>query len=485
MEIRDFWGRVVPIHPITFFAFLLRTMWRDRQNSRRTFDAYRDRSLRTLLHYARQNVPFQTERLANIDMRKICLQQIPPTTKTAMMESFNRTISNAVVTLDEVLATDHGHRLELPILHGKYIAVKSSGTSGKPAWMVSGLRDWAIVRGATLGRLARNWLTPGRLVTSMIRPLRTATLAAEHSHSMTWQSSRSAELWARPFVKVRFFPVVNSVERIVDSLNEYRPEYLHAYPTAAEMLARYRLDGGKFTFEPDLITVGSEALTDMARQAIRQAFPKTQLVDHYGMSECLPLSTECSRGRKHINTDYAILEPVDAQDQPVAPGELSDHVLVTNLVNHVQPVIRYRVDDSIRVSDEPCPCGSVLPTVEVVSRKGSQIHLRSNQGRWQMLSPPVVVDTMLRAVGVAQFQVIHVRQNELDVKVIPMKGFAPLEVVASVGRQFANVLERLECGHTVTVAVGVVDGFLRTEGGEKLLQTISLVAAPTTVQRAA
>lgn len=475
----------MPLHSITFFGFTFRAILRDRLNSPRIIEAYRDQSLKSLIRRARQTVPFQRERLAKINLKDIQLEDIPPTTKSAMMESFDETISNGVVTFDEVVATDHGHRMELPIIRGKYIAVKSSGTSGKPAWMVSGLRDWAILRGATLGRLARNWLTPGRVAMSLFRPMRTATLAAEHSHSMTWQASRSAEQWARPFVKVRFFPVVNAVEKIVEGLNEYRPEYLHAYPTAAEMLARYRLDGGKFTFEPELLSVGSEALTDMARQAIREAFPKTQLVDHYGMSECLPLSTECHFGRKHINTDYAILEPVDADGRPTPDGELSDHVLITNLVNHVQPVIRYRVDDSVRVSHERCPCGSVFPTVEVFSRKGSQIHLRSDRNSWQMLSPPIVVDTMLRAIGVAQFQVIHVRQNELEVKFIPLKGFDSREVTDSIGKQFDNVLGRLGCANSVTVSVEHVDCFQRTEVGGKLLQTVSLVAPPTPAQRAA
>jgi phenylacetate-CoA ligase len=475
----------MPLHSITFFGFTFRSILRDRLNSPRVIDAYRDQSLKVLLSRARQNVPFQRDRLARIDLRAIQLEEIPPTTKTAMMESFDETISRGVVTLDDVLATDHGHQMKLPIIHGKYLAVKSSGTSGKPAWMVIGLRDWAILRGATLGRLARNWLTPGRAAMSLFRPIRSATLAAEHSHSMTWQSSRSVEQWARPFVKVRFFPVVNSVERIAEGLNEYQPEYLHAYPTAAEMLARYRLDGGHVTFDPELLSVGSEALTDMARQAIREAFPKTQLVDHYGMSECLPLSTECQMGRKHINTDYAILEPVNADGLPTPDGELSDHVLVTNLINHVQPVIRYRVDDSVRISHQRCPCGSVFPTVEVFSRKGSQIHLRSDRNRWQLLSPPVVVDTMLRATGVAQFQVIHVRQNELEVKFIPQKGFDTRDVGVSIARQFDNVLSRLDCGHSVAVAVEQVDSFQRTEGGGKLLQTVSLVAPPTPAQRAA
>jgi phenylacetate-CoA ligase len=476
----------MPYHTITFYAYAMRAFLRDRLNSQSTFDSYRHRSLKSLLRHARQHVPFQRERLTQIDLAAIRLEDIPPTTKSAMMERFNETIGKGVVTLDQVVATDAGpHRLELPILHGEYIVHKSSGTLGKPSWMVTGIRDWAILRGSTVGRMMRDWLSIQRAATTLFNPVRAAALAAEHSHSMTWQASKSGQLWAAPLVKMEFFSVVDSVERIAAGLNKFRPEYLHAYPTAAEMLARYRLDGGRIDFEPGLISVGSEALTQMARETIQQAFPKTILVDHYGMTECLPLSTQCRHGHKHLNIDYGILEPMDAAGQPTPPGELSDHVLVTNLINRVQPIIRYRVDDSVRVIHEPCPCGSALPRVEVCSRKGSQIHLRNDRGGWQLLSPPVVVDTMLRSRGVAQFQLVHAVQNELELKFIPQKGKTSEDVAASIKERFKDALTRLECAKSVKLNIVPVDSFQRTEGGGKLIQMVSLVPPPQTSHRSA
>ncbi|MDB5345473.1 MAG: phenylacetate--CoA ligase family protein [Schlesneria sp.] len=476
----------MPYHTITFYAYAARAFMRDRLNSRSFIDAYRQSSLKSLLRHARRHNPFQRERLTQIDLDNIRLEDIPPTTKLAMMERFNETISKGAVTLDQVVATDAGpHRLELPILHGKYIVHKSSGTMGNPSWMITGIRDWAILRGSTVGRMMRDWLTLQRAATTLFNPVRTAALAAEHSHSMTWQASKSGELWAGPFTKMKFFSVVDSVERIAVGLNKYRPEYLHAYPTAAEMLARYRLEGGQIDFEPGLMSVGSEALTQMARETILKAFPKTILVDHYGMTECLPLSTQCQHGHKHLNNDYSILEPMDASGQPTRPGELSDHVLVTNLINKVQPIIRYRVEDSVRVIDEPCPCGSVLPRVEVSSRKGSRIYLRNDRSDWQLLSPPVVVDTMLRSRGVAQFQLIHAVQNELELKFIPKKGETCEAVAASITDQFISALTRLDCSKSVKLKVVPVDVFQRTEGGGKLIQMVSLVPPPPATLRSA
>lgn len=44
-------------------------------------------------------------------------------------------------------------------------------------------------------------------------------------------------------------------------------------------------------------------------------------------------------------SDACIVEPVDEHDRPVPPGHPSTAVLVTNLYNHTQPLIRYRIDD--------------------------------------------------------------------------------------------------------------------------------------------
>src|SRR5690606_36301633 len=162
-------------------------------------------------------------------------------------------------------------------------------------------------------------------------------------------------------------------DEVVCELEEFRPEYIHSYPTFLETLARRRLRGAGGTFEPALISVGSEKMTPIAEELIRRAFPRTVLVDHYGLTECLPLSTSCRLGRLHHNSDVSILEPVDAEGRPVPGGEFSDHILVTNLLNRTQPVIRYRVNDSVRFVPEPCPCGSPFPAIEVHSRKGDLI----------------------------------------------------------------------------------------------------------------
>ena len=59
----------------------------------------------------------------------------------------------------------------------------------------------------------------------------------------------------------------------------------------------------------------------------------------------------------HIADDLVILEPVDAQGNAVPYGQPADRVLLTNLYNLDQPLIRYDIANAMTMTDAPCPCG--------------------------------------------------------------------------------------------------------------------------------
>jgi phenylacetate-CoA ligase len=85
----------------------------------------------------------------------------------------------------------------------------------------------------------------------------------------------------------------------------------------------------------------------------------------YGASEFMPIGWECRIGKMHASADCVILEPVDPQGGTTLAGQPSYSTLLTNLANHVQPLIRYDLGDQITVSSKPCGCGSTLPVIEV------------------------------------------------------------------------------------------------------------------------
>jgi len=59
----------------------------------------------------------------------------------------------------------------------------------------------------------------------------------------------------------------------------------------------------------------------------------------------------------HVADDLVILEPADADGNVVPYGQPAERLLLTNLFNLTQPLIRYDLVDAVTMSDEPCPCG--------------------------------------------------------------------------------------------------------------------------------
>ena len=128
------------------------------------------------------------------------------------------------------------------------------------------------------------------------------------------------------------------------------------------------------------------------------------LRNSYGASEFLPIAWECAQRRLHVNADWVILEPVDADGQPTPAGRPSHTTLLTNLANHVQPIIRLDIGDRITWHGSPCRCGCPLPTIEVEGRCDDVLTMTGRDGHAVSLLPLALVSALEDEAGVAAFQ---------------------------------------------------------------------------------
>jgi phenylacetate-CoA ligase len=62
-----------------------------------------------------------------------------------------------------------------------------------------------------------------------------------------------------------------------------------------------------------------------------------------------------------------ILEPADADGNVVPYGQPAERLLLTNLYNLAQPLIRYDLVDAVTMTDEPCPCGCAHRRITAVN----------------------------------------------------------------------------------------------------------------------
>ncbi len=85
--------------------------------------------------------------------------------------------------------------------------------------------------------------------------------------------------------------------------------------------------------------------------------PESQYEKISSGQECVAyLGSTCGQSAgAHLAEDYAIVEALDAEGRPVADGTRG--TMVVTSLDRDNPMIRYNVEDVIRIDAAPCPCG--------------------------------------------------------------------------------------------------------------------------------
>ena len=126
----------------------------------------------------------------------------------------------------------------------------------------------------------------------------------------------------------------------VAALNQFRPQHLHAYPSAALMLARGLAQAGlKLDFPLTSLLCGSEKLTAESQQHLEHFFG-ARVCHWYGHSERVVLAAQgTTSNHLHFWPTYGFVEFGEAN----ADGHRE--IIGTSFHNHVMPLIRYRTGD--------------------------------------------------------------------------------------------------------------------------------------------
>jgi phenylacetate-coenzyme A ligase PaaK-like adenylate-forming protein len=296
----------------------------------------------------------------------------------------------------------------------KYAIFSSSGTTGIQGLFVQdpdALAVYDALGTARMGALAPLWDWR-----TSVGGHRFALVAATGGHFagvVMWERLRALHPW---FAKNGIvIPVTDPLEKIERALEAFRPTVLASYSTVLRALAE-RKQAGELLCSPHTLWYGGEWMAPECRRDIARAFGG-KVAGDYGASEFLNIAFECEKGELHVNSDWAILEPVDEHGDPVAPGEPSANVLLTNLANRVQPFIRYELGDSVTIVPGACGCGRHFPRIRVEGRRDEILRLRDAQGHSVPLMPLALCTAIEEGSGLHRFQVEQVGPRRLVVRV--------------------------------------------------------------------
>ncbi|OIQ77073.1 phenylacetate-coenzyme A ligase [mine drainage metagenome] len=374
--------------------------------------ALRARRLAALLRAAVRDSPLYRSILRGKDLDALRLEDLPIMSKAELMQNFDHWVADPEIRLSALRRFTAERSLIAEPFLGRYMVWESSGSSSvEPGVFVQDAAAMAVYD--ALEAIRRPVLSPlRRLLDPCYLGERIAFVGATSGHFASTVSVERLRRLNPPLApRLQSVSFLQPLGRLMAELKALQPTIVATYPSAAVLLAEERR-AGRLQIAPKEIWTGGETLTPAMRGVVEQAFD-CPVANGYGASEFLSLASQCRCGALHLNSDWAILESIDDKGDPVPPGRPGASVLLTNLANHVQPIIRYDLADSVTLHADACACGSSLPVIEVQGRRDDTLRLAGSGGRTVSVLPLAVSTVLENDAGLFDFQLVQQGPSDL------------------------------------------------------------------------
>jgi phenylacetate-CoA ligase len=411
--------------------------------------------LRSLLQHAVARSPYYREHLGP-DAVDAPLADLPTLSKARLMDEFDRVVTDPRIRRADVerfLAGAAGQ----PYL-GAFRAFATSGSTGMPGVFVFAEAEFREGIATMLALMARFGIGPST---------RVATIGAPSDVHVTRQLFAGVQS-GRDALRAS---VTTPLSELVERLNRFRPDAVLTYPSVMGALADEQLEG-RLAIEPRRVAVGSEVLTEDTERRIEAAWG-IRPVNVYAATEAVIMAIGFP-GAMHVVEHSFVLEVVDADGMPVQPGMPGARVLLTSLLGHVQPLIRYELSDSVVLAEGDDDGG--LPYTRIArvdGRSDDVLSLPGTAGGIVAVQPYRLGAPFSALLDVRGYQIVHRRDGSLQVRVVPRRAAPGLRdsVAAAVARALA------EAGAVTPVHVELVDEIEREPGPAAKVKVVCVEAA--------
>lgn len=344
--------------------------------TRRALKQYQERRVQKILEKVLPKSPYTRERFRDRSIEM--WDTVPPMEKSEMMDNFDQ-LNTVGVSKEEAIAmatSEEKNRSFNSVLNG-YTVGLSSGTSGQLGLLLVSQYEQEEWVGRILAKV---------LPEHLLYPKKDRVAFFLRANSPVYERTNSKRL------AFHYFDLAKNIEEHLRPLQQLNPTILIAPPSFLRHLVPFIINGS-ITINPHKVITVAEPLDIVDERLFRTVFQQT-IHQVYQATEGF-LATTCPYGTLHLNEELVLFEREPLDSQRFVP-------IITDLYRTTLPIIRYRLNDVLRLRSTPCSCGSVLTAIDSIEGRSDDILLLPQKDGAQR---PVYADFWRRTILMSDWRI--------------------------------------------------------------------------------
>lgn len=287
-------------------------------------------------------------------LRDAPLDAFPIMTKALMIAQFEAINTRGISCEQAFAVAEEGERTrDFSAMIGDVSVGLSTGTSGQRGLFLASRAERMRWAGMMLGRMLRGSLFGRHRIAFLLR-----------ANNQLYES-----VSGKGRIAFRFFDLKQPLDALHPDIAAFRPTIVIAPAQVLRELAHLEATPpapGHDRLRPGRLISVAETLFDDDRALIEDVF-ESRVEQIYQATEGF-LGYTCAAGRLHLNETFLHIEPdwIDEDQGLFAP-------IITDFSRETQPIVRYRLDDVLRLDARPCPCGSFERTLSRIEGRADDV----------------------------------------------------------------------------------------------------------------
>ena len=360
--------------------------------SRKQIERIQRKGMSKQAKFVRKNSPFYARHWDGMQDEQ--WHEFPLIDKSIMMENLEDLLTVRIdVSKAKSLADEAEKSRDFSPKIGPYSIGYSSGTSGSRGMHFVSEKEQAGWAGFMLARGLDGSIFSKHRIGLILR-----------ANSNTFESVGSNR------IEFKFYDLMKPLEEIHESILQDELDILIGPPSVLRYLADV-----KSPLKVRKLVSAAEVLDEIDRRHIEAHFG--QIVHQFYSSTEGEIAATCEHGTLHLNEEIMVI-----QKQWVDEEKGWYHPIISDFKRKTQPIIRYRLNDILVASKQPCKCGDTRESIESIMGRQDDIFMlekKSGDGFEQVIPDFIRRAVMQMHPDITAYCAIQKSPEEIEIQLLP------------------------------------------------------------------